>query len=284
MYALGAELLWLALTFAGALPYRGDVLGEVRIEQASKGDSLIEMARAFDLGFGEIAAANPDLDPFVSPQGARIVIPTAWVVPELVPGEVLVNLSEMRLYLLVGEDVGTSLITFPVGIGVEGAATPLGTYRVVGKELNPAWHVPSSVRKEEPDLPAVVPPGPENPLGSHALRLSGGGILIHGTNKPWGVGRRVSHGCIRLYPEDIPVLYQLIPVGARVRIVREPVKVGTSAGRVYVEVHDDPDASADLLAEATRLLERRELIDRVDRPKLESAVREHTGAPVDVTR
>lgn len=278
MVVLGS---WMA--FAGEPP-RGQLVGTVGTAIVAEGDSLIEMARRYDLGFGEIAAANPGLDAFVPTVGARVVIPTAWIVPEVEPGTLLVNLSEMRLYLRVEQGGQARVVTFPIGIGIAGAATPVGTYRVLAKETEPTWYVPGSVRRDEPELPEVVPPGPDNPLGSHALRLDVGTILIHGTNRPFGVGRRVSHGCIRLYPEDIPVLYQLVPVGTSVRVVREPVKVGLAEGRVYVEAHRDDEAHVDPLREARRLLERRGLLDRVDPARLEAAARERTGAPVDVGR
>ncbi len=273
-----------SLALDGGPPRSGQLAGTVGTGLVAEGDSLIEMARRYDLGFGEIAAANPGLDPYVPTVGARVVLPTAWIVPELDPGIVLVNLSEMRLYLEAGQGGQGRLVTFPVGIGVTGASTPLGTYRVLSKETNPTWYVPRAVRKEEPDLPEVVPPGPDNPLGTHALRLDVGTILIHGTNRPLGVGRRVSHGCIRLYPEDIPILYELVPVGTPVRVVREPVKVGVSEGRVHVEIHRDDEARVNPLQEARRQLDRRGLLGRVDAAKLEAAARERTGTPVDVGR
>jgi L,D-transpeptidase ErfK/SrfK len=128
-----------------------------------------------------------------------------------------------------------------------------------------------------------VPPGPENPLGTHALRLSKGSILIHGTDQPYGVGRKASHGCIRLYPEDIPRLFEVVPLKARVITVREPVKVGLLRGRVYVEVHDDPDARIDLHKEATRLVVERGVAARVDTRRLKTAVEQRRGIPVDVS-
>jgi len=268
----------------GGGPPGGRLVGVVGAAVASEGDSLIEMARRYDLGFGEIAAANPSLDPFVPAVGADVVIPTEWIVPDLDPGTILVNLSEMRLFLLAEQGGHRRLVTFPIGIGVAEAATPVGRYRVLAKETDPTWYVPPSVRLAEPDLPEVVPPGPDNPLGTHALRLDAGSILIHGTNRPWGVGRRVSHGCIRLYPEDIPVLYRLVPVGTLVRVVREPVRVGLAEGRILVEVHQDDEARVDPLQEARRLLARRGLLDRVDAAKLQAAARERTGVPVDVGR
>lgn len=271
-----------ALAFGGALPHEADVVGVASVEVAAEGDSLVEMARRYDLGFSEIATANPALDPFVPGAGARVVIPTTWLVPEVARGTILVNVSELRLYLLIGSDESPLVVTFPVGVGVEGAPTPVGSYRVVAKEIGPTWVPPQSLRLKEPELPPSVPPGPENPLGEFALRLSNTGILIHGTNRPWGVGRRVSHGCIRLYPEDIPVLYRLVPVGAVVQIVRWPVKVGLAAGRVYIEVHQDDEAGVNLLEEARRLLARSQLLEEVDPDKIEAAVKERRGKPVDV--
>jgi L,D-transpeptidase ErfK/SrfK len=273
-----------SLELTGGPPHGGQLVGTAGTALVAEGDSLIEMARRYDLGFGEIAAANPGLDPFVPSVGARVALPTAWIVPEVEPGTLLVNLSEMRLYLLAEQGGQARLVTFPIGIGIADASTPLGSFRVRAKETDPTWYVPRSVREAEPDLPESVPPGPDNPLGTHALRLDVGTILIHGTNRPWGVGRRVSHGCIRLYPEDIPLLYQLVPVGTPVRVVREPVKVGLAEDRVLVEVHHDDEAQVDLLRDAWRLLKRRGWLDRVEARKLKAAVRAGTGIPVDVGR
>jgi len=248
------------------------------------GESLIEIARQYDLGFNEIEAANPGLDAFVPTVGATVAIPTAWIVPRAAStgkgARIVVNLSEMRLYLM---PKGAAPMTFPVGVGSEGWTTPVGTFSVIQKQVNPPWYPPASIRREEPDLPAMVPPGPENPLGTHALRLSRGSILIHGTDKPFGVGRKASHGCLRLYPEDIPILFERVPVGTQVTIVREPVKVGVRAGRVYVEVHQDDDVKIDNRAEAKRILAKRGLLGSVDSHRLDAAVQGAAGVPVDVT-
>lgn len=151
----------------------------------------------------EIAAANPGVDPFVPEPGRRIVIPTEWILPDApIRNGIIVNIAEMRLFLLRAERA-RMVATFPIGVGDEGTETPVGVYSIVEKVKNPAWNVPRSIRVEQPDLPAVVPPGPDNPLGSRALRLSDRTLLIHGTNRPWGIGTRSSHGCIRLYEEDI---------------------------------------------------------------------------------
>jgi L,D-transpeptidase ErfK/SrfK len=174
--------------------------------------------------------------------------------------------------------------TFPVGIGREGDLTPTGTFRVVEKIDHPAWYVPESIREENPNLPKVVPAGPDNPLGSCAMRLSLPTILIHGTNKPWGIGRRVSHGCIRLYPEDIPRLYAIVPTGTAVEIIRQPVKVGMRDGRVYVEVHrSEMDRHEDYIQMVVHLLQKKGVITLVSIKKLYRATERPRGIPVDIT-
>lgn len=260
----------------------GDVLGALGTRVVNEGESLIELARAHDVGFNAIEAANPGLDAYVPTPGAPLVVPAAWILPpSAAPGSIVVNLSEMRLYLLPGG--GAAPVTYPVGIGMDRAKTPLGSFTVIGKTVAPTWYPPASMRRDDPTLPDRVPPGPDNPLGTHALRLSAGSILIHGTDEPFGIGRKFSHGCVRLYPEDIPRLFELVPLKTPVRMVREPVKVGVRGSRVVVEAHDDPDARVDLRAEAQRQLERRGLTARVDASKLAAALEARRGIPVDVS-
>src|SRR5512146_287950 len=280
--AVAKRRLVVLLLVASAHPGPAEVVGAVGVHSVVEGESLIELARAYDVGYDEMAAANPGLAPFVPAAGTLVTVPTAWIPPRAAqPGWLIVNLSEMRLYL-VGR-AGTPLVTFPLGIGIEGTATPLGTYRVVAKEVDPAWHVPPSIKAERPDLPAVVPPGPDNPLGTHALRLSAHNILIHGTNKPWGIGRRVSHGCIRMYPEDIPQLFAWVKVGTNVTIVRQPVKIGVDGRQVYAEVHDEGFTVIECLDEAKRLLQKHRLSGREDPLKLFQAIRERRGYPVVIS-
>lgn len=262
-------------------PSGDEVMGEVGSHLIARGESLIELARQYDLGFNEIAAANPSLDPFVPRVGATAIIPTAWILPRAwAPRILVVNLSEMRLYF--SASAGPP-VTFPIGVAIDPGATPLGTLTVVEKSIDPTWYPTPAILEEIPTLPAAVPPGPDNPLGSHALRLSRRTILIHGTNRPFGVGRKVSHGCVRLYPEDIPQLFRLVKIGTPVLVVREPVKVGLRRGRVHVEVHQDVALESDPLDEALRLLRERAVLHLVDAAKLVGAVRAHAGVPVDVT-
>lgn len=283
--SLALLIWWFAPGTSLPAEYRrdGPFVGKRQTCRAGSDDSLPEIARRYDVGFDAMTAANPGVDPFVPEPRRRIVIPTRWILPDVALRRGLViNLAEMRLYRFPGRGSRT-VTTFPVGIGDEGSETPVGTFRVIEKIVHPAWHVPESIRKAEPGLPAVVPPGPDNPMGSRALRLSLGTILIHGTNRPWGIGTRDSHGCIRLYEEDIVRLFRSVDRGTPVTIVNQPVKAAARAGRVYVQVHDYGDG-ADLYAPALRVLDAKGLAGRVDLRKLAEAVRERSGLLVDISR
>ncbi len=281
-------LMMLQKVLADVFSYGEDktVIGAIQKHTVDHDESLIEIARKFDMGYQEIVGANPSLDPFIPGRGVSVQIPTSWILPDVTPYEgIIINLSEMRLFYFFKRKGSTLVMTSPIGIGREGFNTPVGRFSIVEKTVNPSWYVPESILKEKPDLPKVVPPGPDNPLGSHALRLSSGSILIHGTNKPWGVGRRVSHGCIRLYPEDIPRLFKSVSKGTRVTIVQQPIKVGTKdKNKVFIEVHDDnPEGNIDYLKEAVGLLMKKKLIRDISTEKLYKALKEKRGIPVNIT-
>lgn len=261
------------------------VIGDVRYHIVEDGDSLIEIARRYGLGYNGIADANPELDPFVPGDEADVILPLSWILPDVEPNPgIVINISEMRLYFFHGRGKSKLVSTFPIGIGSEGTETPTGNFTVIQKMVKPSWYPPASIRKEQPDLPQVVPPGPDNPLGSHALRLSLGTVLIHGTNRPFAVGRKASHGCIRMYPEDIPELYAMVPKGARVTIIRQPVKVGIRDKKIYIEVHNDEILkSFDFSKEAVQLLTKKGLLKQVNTHKLYRAIQEKLGFPVEIS-
>jgi len=219
------------------------VVGEVRAIDAAHEDTLLDIARRHGLGYEELRAANPGVDPWLPGAGTRIVLPTRFILPDAPHRGLVLNVAEMRLYHFPEPRAGEPprVETFPIGIGREGWETPLGASRVVQKVRNPAWYPPASIRAEHEEmgdpLPRVVPPGPDNPLGDFALRLGIPGYLIHGTNKPAGIGMRVSHGCVRLYPEDIAALYGEVRAGTPVHIVDQPYKVARAGDRLLLEAH-----------------------------------------------
>jgi L,D-transpeptidase ErfK/SrfK len=231
------------LTDAEALMF-----GEVETITAFGEDTLPDLARRFSLGYEEIQKANPEVDLWLPGEGTPILIPNQRLLPGIREG-IVVNLPEHRLYYFPKAKTGETpqVITFPVSIGKMDWSTPLGKTRVVDKRKNPTWTPPESVRKEHAErgdpLPPVVKSGPDNPLGLYAMRLAitPGAYLIHGTNNPIAVGMAITHGCIRMYPEDIEALFPLVPVGTPVWLVNEPVKVARVDGQVWLEVHPPVD-------------------------------------------
>jgi L,D-transpeptidase ErfK/SrfK len=258
-----------------------NVIGVLRTYTIKGDESLIEIARKFGIGYNEIVEANPKLDPFVPGKGKTVRISTQWILPDMPSYDgIVINLSEMRLYYFTKDKV----MTYAIGIGDQGKDTPVGIFKIVDKLVNPPWVVPASIRKERPELPAVVPAGPDNPLGSHAMRLSRPSILIHGTNKPYAVGRKASHGCIRMYPEDIPTLFQVVPNQTRVTIIRQPVKAGISDNIVYLEAHKDSSVKINYFNEALRILKQKNLYINIDRTRLLTVLKEKKGIPVPISR
>ena len=226
---------------------RSDVIGGVDEVIATADDTLLDIARRFDLGYNEIVAANPDIDPWLPTAGVPVIVPAYFILPGAPRNGIVINLAEMRLYYYPPHDQASSdtlprVMTYPIGIGQEGWSTPIGVSSVMEKIPHPAWTVPDSIiaqyAQEGQKLAKIMPPGPDNPLGEYALRLENPRFLIHGTNKPFGVGRRVSHGCIRMYPEDIDELFHLVTVGTRVWIIDQPYKIGQQDSDIMMEAHD----------------------------------------------
>ena len=220
-----------------------DLVGYVQRVTVGKDDTLPDIARRFDVGYEEIVTANPGVDPWLPGVGREVIVPTQFVLPAAPHEGVVVNVAAMRIFYYPPHKKGEPQIvyTHPIGIGRVGWKTPEGTTRIVAREKDPVWVVPESVRKEHAEdgdmLPAVVKAGPDNPLGEYAFRLSWPSYLIHGTNKPYGVGMRSSHGCMRLYPEDIAVFYDLIPIGTKVTVVNQPYAFGWRDGTLYMQAY-----------------------------------------------
>ncbi len=220
------------------------VVGEPGLVFATEMDTLSDLARTYGLGYDEIIAANPGIDPWLPGAGTPIVLPTQYVLPDAEHRGVILNIATKRLFYFPAAEEGElqQVLTYPIGIGRVGWETPLGATTVVSKAKDPHWWVPASVRREHAEmgdpLPSVVPPGPDNPLGHRVLKLEMPGYLIHGTNTPYGVGMRVSHGCVRLYPENIEFLFDLVAVGEVVMIINEPFQFGQRDGTLFFEAHE----------------------------------------------
>lgn len=263
--------------------------GATRWVKVNEKDTLLDMAREFDLGYNQMVAANQGTDPWVPPHGTLIRLPLAFVLPqERLSSGIVVNLAEMRLYYFFANSGHDYFLTAPIGVGTEGFLTKLGLYTVKSKDADPTWFVPKSIREEKPELPEQVPPGPDNPLGDYVLRLSQLQYAIHGTNNPWGVGRRVSHGCIRMYPEDISALYPVVPVGTLVYVIYEPIKVGWADGKCWMQVFEDIDQRiADPVSEAMARVSRCEAAVgpvQIDSQALSRALKDRNGVPTAVGR
>ena len=284
------------------------IIGANRAHTIKGKESLVELAMEYDVGYNEIVAANRDVDPWVPDKGTKIILPTSWLLPErndsvtgvssgeinghnlsamLIPdinkSRIIINLAELRLYYFFSIGKSHYVRTFPLGIGRQGWDTPAGIYKITAKVKDPVWKVPDSIKEEQPELPAFVDQGPENPLGAYWLQLSDG-YGIHGTNRPYGIGRRVSHGCIRLYPEDIEALFRLVKTGTEVRIINEPVKIGTYNRKVYVEIHRSEENEAELISLLSEKLDRKHMLENIDKDSIIRAVKNSTGLPVLISK
>jgi L,D-transpeptidase ErfK/SrfK len=220
------------------------VVGEVQIVTAGKDDTLTDIARRFNVGYEEVLRANPKVDPWLPGEGHEIIVPSQYVLPNAPYSGVVINIAAMRIYYFPPVKRGERVVvlTHPIGIGKVGWKTPEGVTKIARRQKDPTWRVPVSVLKEHhengQDLDPVIGPGPDNPLGKYAFYLEWPSYLIHGTNKPAGVGLRSSHGCIRLYPEDIEQFFNMIPVGTEVRVVNQPFLFGWGNGQLYLQPMD----------------------------------------------
>jgi len=273
----------------------GDLIGRLATYKVQAHDTLLDVAQAFGLGFVELRAANPGIDAWVPQPGAVLLLPTAHLLPEAPRRGLVINLGEQRLYVY-GRERGV-VETYPIGIGRDGMTTPLGETRIARKQQKPTWYPTPDTREDRPELPAAVPPGPDNPLGEYALYLGWPRYLVHGTNQPDGVGRRVSRGCIRMYPPDIERLYRMLPVGTPVSVVDQAVKLGWWDGQLYLQVHPThaqmdeieedglirtPEPVADLDDRLARVAG--EDIWRVDLTLARQIAADRYGIPVRITR
>ena len=258
-----------------------DMVGVLQVTEVGKEDTLPDIARRFNVGYEEIVRANPGVDPWLPRVGSKVVVPTQFLLPNAPREGVVINLAAMRIFYFPKPkpDEPQVVYTHPIGVGKVGWSTPEGVTKIVSRQKDPTWRPSVAVRKEHAEngdpIPAVVPPGPDNPLGKFKFNLGWPSYLIHGTNKPYGVGLRSSHGCIRLYPEDIEKLFEMVPVGTQVRVVNQPFVFGWHEGQLYLQaftvLEDDP-------RDWTKA--RRSLLSKSMTPRLQKLLKD-SGAEAD---
>ncbi len=257
------------------------VIGFMDSHTVREGQTLLDIARKYGLGYNQMVLVHPEMDPWLPETGAVIDIPSKWVLPSARHWEVVINIPEMRLYRFF--KAHNMVKTYPIGIGREGFDTPVMETRVVEKVKAPSWTVPPGARAKYGRN--FLPPGPENPLGDYWIGLSVGNIGIHGTNFPWGVGRRVSHGCIRLYPEHAKQFFNEVETGTIVEILYEPVKVGVRGDLVFLEVHPDIYGRVpDMESHAWGLIKSGKVADAVDPEKVIRCINAAKGVPIRISR
>lgn len=285
-------LLWslplFATTFVLSDPQQR-VVGHNLIVYTHEQDTLLDIGRRFDLGYDDIVNANPKIDPWIPGANKAVLVPNRFILPDAPKKGIVINLAELRLYYYPKHKKGEPqlVITHPIGIGREGWATPLGQARITQKIKGPSWTPPESIKAEHKKngdpLPDVIPAGPDNPLGAYAMRLSIPGYLLHGTNKPFGVGMRVSHGCIRLFPEDIKQMFGIVPMHTPVNIVYQPYKAALDGNQLYLEaskVQEDIDKRQgnNMTPMVAAILgAQNKMLSDADWPFAEKMVRQHLG-------
>jgi L,D-transpeptidase ErfK/SrfK len=257
------------------------LIGAPSVDRIAEGDTLLDIAERHRLGFERVARLNPTLDAWIPPPGARVRLPTYHVLPDAPHEGLVVNLPELQLY-----DYGVDRErpeVLALAIGDELDPSLIGRFRVGNKRANPVWNVPASIRAERPELPAQVPPGPDNPLGPYWLTIGQTSYGLHGTNNRWSIGREATHGCLRLYNDVVERLFERTRTGTPIRIVYQTVKLGVQDGIVYVEAHPDryrrdPDRALRAIAQ----LEQHGLVDEDVRSRLRDVIERASGEPVAI--
>lgn len=273
------------------LPY----IGEMKEIRAEYEDTFVHLARDYNIGFVEMRAANPYVDPWLPGKGTKLTLPTLHILPDAPHEGIVINLADMRLYAYF--DKNQPPFSTPVGVGREGLNTPLGTTTIVRKVEGPIWRPTDRMRKEDPKLPPVVYPGDDNPMGTHAMYLGWSQYAIHGTNKPFGIGRRSSSGCLRLYPEAITQVYDMFPVGTKVTVVNQPIKLAWIGDELFLEVSPTVEQSVQMEEmgevkeqkltndEMRKIIEAAgEYQDRLRWPTIRTAIKERRSYPIAIAR
>jgi len=255
------------------------LIGRFRMHTVEQGETLLDIARKYDLGISELTAFYPEMDPWLLEAGSQMQIPALWILPPSKRRGIVINVPEMRLYHFHPKKGTVS--TYPVTVGEEETPTPLGTFRIVDREIDPEWNIPPKLQQKYSKK--IMQAGDDNPIGKYWLGLSQRGYGIHGTDNAWSVGRILSNGCIRLYPEDIERLFPDVPKGTVVEIIYEPVKFGFRERVIFVEIHEDPYGLIEDLEQHTRSVAKKMAVeDSVDWEKIYLAMDLKNGVPAPV--
>jgi L,D-transpeptidase ErfK/SrfK len=255
------------------------VIGHIGTDLVREQDTLLDLAYRHRLGFGAVARLNPEIDPWIPLPGTVALLPTRMVLPQADEAGLVVNVPEMRLFDFTQ---GSLPEVFAVAIGDEADPSILGDFEVGNKRVDPVWRVPASIREERPSLPAEVPPGPDNPLGSRWITIGRTSYGIHGTNVRWSIGREATHGCLRLYDDEVQRLYDRVRRGTRIQIVYQPYKWGREGQRIYLEAHPDLYGLVPDRLSAFELPRKLGLLGAIDFERAWSALEEARGVPVAV--
>lgn len=265
-------------------PQARTVVGKLLNHTIQDGDTLLDIARHFGLGYLELHNLYPDMDPWLPPAGRKITIPRQWVLPNRAQADIVINLPELRLYRYLKNQGSTLVQTYPVGIGSTDHPSPVGKFSVGEKRTNPHWYLPKSLQAKYNGL-QVMAPGPQNPLGEYWIGLGNSSYGLHGTNNPWSVGRLATNGCIRLYPEHIKPLFERAKHGDQVQLIYEPVKLGVVAGSIYAEAHPDIyNRLDDYMYFGYQKLNASPFAGNVDLIKYRHVLQKKNGLPVDVSK
>ena len=272
------------------LPPSGEsIIGEVVVLPGERRDTLSDVARRYNVGWDAIRQANPGVDAWMIGSDVPVMLPTQYILPSGPRQGIVLNIAEMRVYYY--PPGGRDVITYPASIGRMDWRTPLGPTTIVRKQADPVWNPPASIKREHAEkgdfLPDTVPAGDDNPLGRHALYLGRSGYLIHGTNRPFGIGMRVTHGCVRLYPEDVEDLFRRVPVGTQVLMMDQPFKAGWKDNVLYVEAHPAFDEEGEPKPHGDISAVRRVVNEavagqphsRIDWSEIEAIARQSNGMP-----
>jgi len=244
-------------------------------------DTVLDVAYRHRLGFDRVARLNPDVNVWIPNPGTVIRLPTEHIVPDTPWRGLVINVPEMQLYDFTQRNAEPEVFAIAIGDSIDPSLH--GAFKIGAKRENPAWHVPKSIQAERPELPPVVPPGPDNPLGPFWMTIGSTSYGIHGSNNEWSIGREATHGCIRLYNDQVARLYARTKTGTPLRLLYETIKLGRRDRSIYVEVHPDvyqrdPDRERNVFERLNAL----GLLPYVDELTLRRAISDARGIPVAI--